>query len=331
VYSETPFPPIDPAQAVEEIVAALRHQVGAVLQRAGGVVALSGGIDSAVSAALAVRAFGPSRVLGLALPEQESDVRSLALARELATALGIMLEVEDLTPLLTAAGCYARRDAAIARLTPFPAGSRCKLQVDAGGPGAGHLPLSYLLIRSPSGEGRRVRVPPREFREIVAATNYKQRARAMAAYHHADRLRYAVIGTPNRLEYRLGFFVKGGDGLADVKPIAHLYKGEVYRLAEYLGIPDAIRSRVPTTDTYSLPQTQEEFFFAVPLERLDQLLQAHEAGWDAARTARAFALPAAEVARVFAELERKIRAARYLHEAPLLVTEVSMPSFVEVG
>src|SRR6202790_727473 len=112
-------------------------------------------------------------------------------------------------------------------------------------------------------------MPPREYREVVAATNFKQRVRKMLEYYHADRLHYAVAGTPNRLEYDQGFFVKGGDGLADVKPIAHLYKSQVYQLAEFLGVPDAIRSRPPTTDTYSLPQSQEEFFFALPLRTMD--------------------------------------------------------------
>jgi NAD+ synthase len=153
-----------------------------------------------------------------------------------------------------------------------------------------------------------VRLPVRTHREIVAATNFKQRTRAMMAYFHADRLQYAVVGTPNRLDYELGFFVKGGDGLADVKPIAHLYKAQVYQLADYLGLPAEIRSRPPTTDTYSLPQSQEEFFFSAPLAELDLLLAARDDG----RTPD-------QVERLYAELDRKQRAARYLHLPPQTV------------
>jgi len=312
---------IEPKGAVDEIVTAMRHQVGEVLGRTGAVVAISGGVDSAVCAALAARAFGPARVLGLALPEEESDPASLALARELAATLGIELMVEEITPILDGAGCYVRRDDAIRRLTEFGAGWQCKLIVDSGAPGAEHLPLGVLVVRSPAGEERKVRLPPREYREIVAATNMKQRVRTMLCYHHADRLRYAVIGTPNRLEYALGFFVKGGDGLADLKPIAHLYKGEVHQLAEYLGVPLGIRSRVPTTDTYSLPQTQEEFYFGLPLPLLDRTLAARDEGISAEVTAAELGLSVEEVERLFLELERKERAARYLHLGALLATD----------
>jgi NAD+ synthase len=323
---------IEAKGAVDEIVTAMRHQVGEVLGRSGAVVAISGGVDSAVCAALAARAFGASRVLGLALPERESDPESLELARELATKLKIELIVEEITPALEGAGCYVRRDAAIGRLTEFGPGWQCKLVVDAGGPGAEHLPLGVLVVRSPSGEERRLRLPPREYREIVAATNLKQRVRAMLCYHHADRLRYAVIGTPNRLEYALGFFVKGGDGLADVKPIAHLYKGEVHQLAEYLGVPQGIRSRVPTTDTYSLPQTQEEFYFRLPLPLLDRILAAFDRGVAAEAVASELWMKPEEVEQVYLELERKERAARYLHLAPLLTVERPAPApLVEIA
>lgn len=312
-------PRSDPAEAIAEIVTALRRQVGVTLRRMGAVVAVSGGIDSAVCAALAVRTFGPARVLLLALPERESDPLSLALARELARTLGAELLVEEITPVLEGAGCYARRDAAITALAPDAVGWRSKLVVDAGDGRPGQLPVGVLVLRSPGGEERRLRLPARAFREIVAASNSKQRVRAMAAYHHADRLHYAVVGTPNRLEYLLGFFVKGGDGLADVKPIAHLYKGEVYALAEALGVPTGIRERTPTTDTYSLPQTQEEFFFALPLAELDGLLRAYEAGVTVGSAAAQLDLPVATVEQAFEEIERKIQAAAYLHHPPLFV------------
>lgn len=312
---------LDLDQEVTRLTTALRDAIGGALGRAGAVVAVSGGIDSSVCAALAVRAVGAPRVLALALPERESDRESLQLARTLTDHLGIDLVVEDITPCLEAVGCYARRDAAIRRLTPYGPGWRSKLVVQGGGPTSDRLPLSYLAVQAPDGTRQTLRLPVREHREIVAATNFKQRIRTMLAYHHADRLQYAVIGTPNRLEDGLGFFVKGGDGLADVKPIAHLYKSEVYALAERLDLPAAIRTRIPTTDTYTLSQTQEEFFFGTPLPQLDVLLAAHDAERPAAEAAGPGGFDVAAVERVYREIERKQRAAEYLHAGALRLAE----------
>jgi NAD+ synthase len=313
----------DAARAAQEISDALRHQVGRVLGRSGLVVAMSGGVDSAVCAALAAAAMGRQRVLGLGLPEHESDPHSLVLAREWAAQLGIDFLAEDITPVLDACGCYARRDAAVRRLVPeYEAGWRCKLVLDNGGLDSDRLNVCYLVIQPPDGEMRRVRLPARELREIVAATNFKQRIRTMLAYHHADRLSYAVVGTPNRLEYDQGFFVKGGDGLADVKPIAHLYKRQVYQLAELLGVPQAIRARTPTTDTYPLAQTQQEFFFALPLRDLDLVLQARNEARSAAAAALELGYRPEEIKRAYREIGHKRRVTRHLHVPPLLVEPV---------
>ncbi|HEV8400908.1 MAG TPA: NAD(+) synthase [Gemmatimonadales bacterium] len=317
---------LDPAQATHAIAEALRQQVGTVLRRSGLVVAMSGGIDSSVCAALAVEAVGRKRVVGLALPERESGGESLTMAKELATKLGIELLVEDISATLTGSGCYARRDAAIRRIVPeYDDDWRCKLLAENGGLDSDRLNVAYLAIQPPNGELRKVRLPAREFREIVAATNFKQRVRKMLEYFHADRLHYAVVGTPNRLEYELGFFVKGGDGLADVKPIAHLYKAQVHQLAEHLGVPESIRRRTPTTDTYSLPQTQEEFFFSLPLTELDLTLQARNAGKSATEAAGDIGLTPEQVERAYREIDRKRGATVYQHAAPLLVERVLDP------
>jgi len=231
--------------------------------------------------------------------------------------------VEDISPILDACGCYARRDAAVRRLVPeYEAGWRCKLVLENGGLDSDRLNVCYLAIQPPSGDLRRVRLPARELREIVAATNFKQRVRKMLEYHHADRLSYAVVGTPNRLEYDQGFFVKGGDGLADVKPIAHLYKRQVYQLAEYLGVPVAIRERTPTTDTYPLAQTQEEFFFALPVRELDLVLQARNEGRSAAAAALELGYRPEQIKRAYREIGHKRRVTRHLHTPPLLVEPV---------
>ncbi len=269
------FLKIDPEAEIDRIAARLRQYLTEDFRRRGFVVAMSSGVDSSVSAALAVRAVGPAHVFGLFLPERDSDPESLRLARQLAESLGIAHQTMDIAPILEAAGCYTARDEAIHRAVPeYGPGWRCKLVLPSGRGGGATLNVTQLVVRDPAGAERTVRLGPTEYRQIVAATNFKQRTRKMLEYFHADRLHYAVVGTPNRLEYDQGFFVKGGDGLADVKPIAHLYKTQVYQLAEALGVSRAITSRPPTTDTFSLPQTQEEFYFAFPARVLDQLLYA---------------------------------------------------------
>ena len=315
---------LNPAEETERIAATLRQQLGESLNRRGLVVGMSGGIDSSVCAALAVRAVGAAHVFGLLMPEQDSDRSSLELAARWADALGISYAVEEITEILVAVGCYRRRNAAIRRVVPdFQDYWRFKVVLPGGRLDSDRLNVSYLAVEVPSsGEVRQVRLPPAEYREIVAATNFKQRVRTMLEYYHADRLHYAVVGTPNRLEYDQGFFVKGGDGLADVKPIAHLYKTQVYELAEFLGVPAEIRSRAPTTDTYSLPQTQEEFYFSLPTATLDLVLYAHNLGLNPAAVAAELGRTPDQAARALRDVDQKRAATKYLHLPPLLVEPV---------
>lgn len=314
---------IDAATATLKIGEALRYHLGETLRRRGLVVAMSGGVDSSVCAALAARAVGPSRVLGIFMPERDSDPESLELAEGLAKQLGIGSVLEDITPVLEGAGCYRRRNAAIRRLIPeFDEDWRCKVILPGNRLDSDRLNVHYLAVQPPGGELRTIRLPPTEYREIVAATNFKQRVRKMLEYYHADRLHYAVVGTPNRLEYDQGFFVKGGDGLADIKPIAHLYKTQVYQLATYLGIPEAITSRPPTTDTYSLPQTQEEFYFSLPAQTLDLVLHAYNTGLKHDEAAAVLGFTSEQIERAYREIAQKRATTRYLHLTAQLVEPI---------
>jgi len=313
---------LDVERETERIVDAIREQVLASLKRKGAVVGLSGGIDSSVVAALCARAFGPTRVLGLFMPERDSDDDSLRLGRLVASTFGVETELENIGETLTAAGCYARQVEAIRMIVPeYGDGWKCKLVLPSILEGA-RLNVSRLTVQSPTGEIRTVRPTVDSYLQLVAATNYKQRVRKLTEYYHADRLHYAVAGTPNRLEYDQGFFVKQGDGAADFKPIAHLYKTQVYQLAKYLGIPAEIRARPPTTDTFSMPQTQEEFYFALPYAQMDLCLYAHNHRIPTSEVARALELREDQVERVFADIEAKRRGTRYLHTSPLLVERV---------
>ncbi len=314
---------LDGAAALGEVAESLPELVFRRLRKRGAIVAVSGGIDSSVAAALCVHALGAERVLALLLPESESSGDTLDLSNLLVEHLGIESVVEDITPILDAAGCYRRRDEAIRVVVPeFGPDWKAKLVLPSV-LASERLPVFSIVVESPEGERSQARLTADAYRAVVAATNFKQRTRKMLEYYHADRLDWAVMGTPNRLEYDQGFFVKGGDGLADVKPIAHLYKTQVYQLAEELGIPDEIRSRPPTTDTYSLPQSQEEFYFSVPYQVLDLCLYAHNNGIPADAVSGAAGLAAEDVERVFRDIEAKRRATTYLHEPPLLLEPVS--------
>lgn len=304
------------------IAKAISEQTLTILRRRGVVLGLSGGIDSSVCAALCVRALGPEQVFGLFMPEDDSEPDSLRLGRLLADHLGIATAVENIAPILHAAGCYARRDEFIRQVCPtFGPKHRCKLVMSNVLSGSG-FNMTSLVVESPEGQQEKFRLPPAVYLGIVAATNMKQRTRKQMEYYHADRLNYAVVGTPNRLEYDQGFFVKNGDGAADVKPIAHLYKTQVYDLAAALGIPDEICRRPPTTDTFSLPQTQDEFYFSLPYDKMDICLYGLNHNMPAAEIGNLIGLTAEQTELVYRDIRSKRRATEYLHFPPLLVTPV---------
>ena len=310
---------VDAAAETERICEALRHQVLKRLRRRGVVLGLSGGVDSSVVAALCARAFGPAAVFGVLMPEQDSDPDSLRLGRTVASWLGIDIALEDITPMLVAAGCYRRRDEFMRRVFPeYGPGWRSKIVLRKASGTAGYN-VFHLVVRGPQGEQKEARMPIDVYLGVVATTNMKQRTRKQIEYYHADRLNFAVAGTPNRLEYDQGFFVKNGDGAADVKPIAHLYKSQVYQLAAHLGVPEEIRSRAPTTDTYSLSQTQEEFFFGVPLHTLDACMYALDHRLPPEAVAPAVGLSPEQVSEVYRDIAGRRRTTRYQHEPPLLV------------
>jgi NAD+ synthase len=321
-----PFTPdvlrLDAAAETQRIVARLREQVHA-MRRKGAVLGLSGGIDSSVSAALCARAFGPDHVLGLQMPENDSAGDTLHLSGRIAQALGIATVVENITPILEALGCYRRRDEAIRSVVPeFGPGHKSKIVFPSVLEGQAYR-VFMLVVQAPDGKQSRVRLPLEAYLTIVAATNFKQRVRKTLEYFHADRLNYAVAGTPNRLEYDQGFFVKNGDGSADFKPIAHLYKTQVYQLAEYLDVPAEIRQRPPTTDTYSLQQTQDEFYFSLPYGKMDLCLYARNHGLPAAQAAPAAGITPQQVEFVYRDIDAKRAATRYQHLRPQLVESVA--------
>lgn len=305
----------DPAAALDALASGTAEAVRQ-LGRRGAVVAVSGGVDSGVCAGICARALGPQRVLCLRLPERDVGSASSDLGSELAETLGTPTEEEPITDALEALGCYRRRDEAIRSVfEDYEPNWRHKLVRSA--PTGGVIVFS-LVVQRPDGSEESRRMPPDAYRALLAATNMKQRARKLLEYSWADRLSYAVVGTPNLLEFDQGFFVKGGDGLADVKPIARLYKTQVYELARELGLPEGIAGRHPTTETFSLPQTQEEFYFGYPYDRMDPLLWGQTAGVAPAELAPRVGMSAEEVEVAYGEIERRRVATHYLHAAAVV-------------
>lgn len=308
---------IDAAAEADRIIVNMRRIVGQEINKRGGVIGISGGIDSSVCLALSAKAFGPDRVLGITMPESDSNPVSAVLAEKLAQRFGVPFIVEDMTAALAGFGTYRRRDEAMKNVFPeYDSTFRAKIVLPSALGAKDQLNVFRLTIISPRGEEKTERIPLKEYLQIVAASNFKQRSRMSMLYYHADRLNFAVIGTGNKNEHEQGFFVKYGDGGADIKPIAHLFKTQVFQLAEYLGVPEEIRDRTPTTDTYSAECTQEEFFFRVPFEVGDLVWQAMEKGVPASEVANELGLGQDQVLNIQNDIKRKIKATEYLRAEP---------------
>jgi len=309
---------IDPAFETERIVKKLKDQVAFKLHKKGAVVGVSGGIDSSVVLGLCVNAFGAERVFALMLPEKDSSPDSLDLAKSLTSKFNVQYKVEEISGALDGFGCYKRRDEAVKRIFPeYNNSYKMKISIPKDDEQKGLINFFNLSIVSLNGEEKTQRLPLNEYLQIVAASNFKQRSRMCMLYYYAELKNYSVIGTGNKNEHEQGFFVKHGDGAADVKPIAHLFKTQIYQLAKYLQIPDEIQKRTPTTDTYSAEQTQEEFFFKLPFEMLDRIWLGWEKGYPVSEIAEALSISEEQINLVITDVKRKIQTTEYLRHNPI--------------
>jgi len=309
---------IDAPAVAKQLMRQIEVQVRRTLHKQGAVVGISGGIDSTVTIALCTKALGAERVLGVMMPETDSASESETLARLLADRFGFKTIKEEITAGLTGMGCYRRRDEAIKSVFPeFDSSYRCKITIPSNILEKSTVNFFNLTIEKNGETPKTKRMPPEAYLQVVAASNLKQRLRMTTLYYHAERKNYAVIGTGNKDEHMQGFFVKYGDGGADMKPIAHLFKTQVFELAHALDVPKEILDRTPTTDTYSSEQTQEEFFFGLDFYRMDMLWYAMEHDVPAAEAAKVLELTEEQVERGYQNIKRKIVATEYLRLPPL--------------
>lgn len=308
-----------PEKATAEITKKLRQDVLVNFKRNGAVIGISGGIDSSVCMALSVKAFGPDKVTGIIMPERDSSPDSEELALELAGKFGVNTIKEVITDALDGFGCYRRRDEAVKRVFPEydPKTYKMKIGIRQSGLYSNLPPLFTLSIIDNNGIQHDKILHAREYLQIVAASNFKQRSRMSILYYHAEALHCAVIGTPNKHEQEQGFFVKFGDGAGDVMPIGNLYKTQVYQLANYLGVPQSIIDRTPTTDTYSAAQTQEEFFYQLPFRMMDIFWYGFENGYPPEEVAQVMGETTERVEALFRNFDRKRRTTEYLRMPPL--------------
>ena len=306
-------------EVVNKLTLKLKDDVSAQLKRRGAVVGISGGIDSSVTLALTVKALGAANVLGIMMPEKDSSGESKELALKLAEKFGVQTLEEDITGALDGFGCYDRRDEAVAAVFPEynPVNYKMKIGLNPKSINSNLPPVFSLTIIDENGLSSSKLLPVKEYLQIVSASNFKQRCRMSMLYYHADRLYYAVIGTPNKHEVEQGFFVKYGDGGADIMPIAHFYKSQVYQLADHLGVPKEIIQRTPTTDTYSAEQTQEEFFFQLPFKEMDLIWYAYENGIEPLEVAKTLAKTEDEIKAIYKNFTRKQKTTEYLRMSPI--------------
>lgn len=309
----------DIGDAVHQITTKLTNDLQFHLRKSGGVVGISGGIDSSVTLALLARALGPERVIGIMLPEKDSSSESKKLALMLAEKFSVKAIEEDITDALEGLNCYKRRDEAVKRVFPEydPATFKMKIGLNQSGLNQNLPPFFMLTIVDQDGKQKSQIIPFKEYLQIVASSNFKQRSRMSMLYYHAEINNYAVIGTPNKHEVEQGFFVKYGDSAADVMPIAHLYKSQVYQIAEYLEIPREIINRTPTTDTYTAEQTQEEFFFQMPYQEMDLLWYGFENSYEPKEVGVVLDKSAEEVELIYKNFSRKQKTTEYLRLNPI--------------
>ena len=308
---------IDASQEMSRTTAFIHEMAFKNFKRKGAVIGLSGGIDSAVVAELCVLALGREKVLGLFLPEKDSNAVSLEYGLKQAEKMGIDSVKVEITEYLDSLQVYKKRNAVINGIFPeFDDTYKFHVTLPQNLLEKDRLNYHSITIEDKSGRRQSKRLSGKEWMEISAFQNMKQRVRMIQLYYYAEKNNYLVAGTTNKTEAAQGFYVKFGDGGVDIEPIAHLYKTQVYQLARHLGVAEEIIKRPPSPDTYSLPVTDKEFYFCLDYEMLDFLLYAYEKNIPVDDVANALGFEQKQIDRVFRDFKGKEQATWHLRQMP---------------
>jgi NAD+ synthase len=308
---------IDAAKACRKIEEMIKSSVYDYFNRKGIVVGLSGGLDSAVSASLSVRALGADKVFGLLLPEEDSNPVSREYGAKQAEKLGIEYKEVNITPYLKAFGVYEKRNEVVRKLFPgIPEPFKFRLVLPQNLLDEDRINAYSIEVLLEDGTVKKKRLPLKDYLELMAANDIKQRTRMIQLYYEAERRHYIVCGTTNLSETIQGFFVKFGDGGVDIEPIANLYKKQVYELGRHLGVIEEILNRDPSPDTYSYVVSDEDFYFCMPYDMLDYILYGVENDVPKEAVAAELGLTVEQIDRAWRDIVRKREATRHLRELP---------------
>ena len=296
----------------------IRKQVFESFRKKGIVIGISGGIDSAVVATLAVRAIGADNIFGLILPEKESNPISAEYANLLIEKLGIRSKTVELTPMMENFGVYRKRESIVRKHFSYYNNLwKYRLVMPQNLLDKDRFNVSVLEVQNPEGKISSKRLSSKDYLEMVAATDVKQRMRMIMLYYFAEKYKYIVAGTTNFSEAIQGFFVKYGDGGVDTEPIAHLYKSQVYQLAEYMKVPQKIINRAPSPDTYSFVVSDKELYFSLPYDILDLLLYAKQNNVQHDNIKTVLNLKDDQINRAFRDFYTKQKATEHYRHTPV--------------
>ena len=261
--------------SVDSISNFIKNEVFEQFHKKEAIIGLSGGIDSAVTAALCTRSLGSKNVVGLIMPEKESDVKSQELAQQIAKRLDIETKIIDISNILESFGVYQNKERIVKdKFANF--NTSCKYRVVVPPKLENSIGIPYLEILDEHNIQHKLKISSFEFLTLTAATSIKHRVRMTMLYYHGERNNQVVIGTTNKSEYLQGYFVKYGDGGSDIEPLVNIYKSQIYQIGEFFKMPEEIMEKDASPDVWSFSTNDEEFFYSVPYEIVDVILYARE-------------------------------------------------------
>ena len=260
---------------VNSITDFIKNEVFEKFQKSGAVLGLSGGIDSAVTCGLCVKSLNPEKILGLIMPERESDPQSQETAENVGKEFNIETKVVDITSILESFGVYEKKENIVKEKFP-DFDSECKYRVVVPPKLESSVGIPYLEILDGKGITHKNKISSSEFLNLTAATSIKHRVRMALLYYHAEKDHLVVAGTTNKSEYMQGYFVKYGDGGSDIEPLVNLYKSQIYQLGKFLNVPNEVISKDASPDVWSYTTNDEEFFYSVPYKIVDLILYGRE-------------------------------------------------------